>query len=128
MRKRSKSRTKRPERQVNWLELRPVRLRDWKEYKGRVVLIAPRFRSEFGFKMARLLRMKPNFHIRLDTYGSQVWNLMEGDLSVGALAQRLGELYGNEVEPLHDRLEEFLFMLEANEFIAYHDAPAKEEE
>ena len=108
---------------VNLLELHPVRLSQWKERKGQVAIVAPRFRSKFGQRIARLLRMKPHFHIRLDEYGSQVWLLMGSDRSVEELAQRLRELYGEDVEPLYERLEEFLRIMEINNIIGYRDAP-----
>jgi len=67
--------------------------------------------------------MKPNFHIRLDEYGTQVWLQMDGERTVEDIANRLGELYGEKVEPLHDRLEEFLHNMECNRLLKFSEFP-----
>ena len=58
-------------------------------------------------------------HIALDEYGSFLWKEIDGVQSVGALAQRMKARFGDDAEPLYDRLVKYMQILHNNEFILF---------
>ena len=108
-----------PERNINLLKLRPVRSTDWKEENELVVLLKPKFKHPF-FKKILLPRMKnPFFKIKLDSVGSYTWKLCDGSSSVEEIAKSMKHKFGDDIEPLYERLAQFLQNLEKNNFISY---------
>ena len=58
-------------------------------------------------------------HIKLDEYGSFLWQQIDGQRTVGQLAQRMKEQFGDGAEPLYDRLVKYMQILRNNEFILF---------
>ena len=56
-------------------------------------------------------------HIALDTYGSFLWKEMDGKKNVGQLALLLKEQFGEEAEPLYNRLVRYMQILRNNRFV-----------
>ena len=110
------------EKKINLLKLVPVRNINWeKNEEGLIVLLKPKIKNPF-FAKHLLPRLKsPYYKIRLDSVGSFVWERCDGNLTVKELAEDLKAKFGEEVEPLYDRLNLFLQSLEKNRFIFYKD-------
>lgn len=106
--------------EINLLELIPAQnMRCKKNEEGFNVLLKPKYKSSF-MKKYLLPRMKrPNFKIKLDKIGSFIWDLCDGKRTVEEMAKLLKEKFGEEVEPLYDRMSLFLQHLERNAFIEY---------
>ena len=58
-------------------------------------------------------------HIDLDEYGSFIWKRIDAEKSVGVLALELKERFGQEAEPLYERLVKYMQILYNNQFILY---------
>jgi hypothetical protein len=58
-------------------------------------------------------------HIDLDAMGSFVFRCIDGQRTVGQLAELVGAEFGPEAEPLYDRLVQYLKILHNNGFIRY---------
>lgn len=58
-------------------------------------------------------------HIKLEEYGSFIWQLIDGKRTVGEIAQQMKEKYGTKAEPLYDRLVQYMKILRNNDFIYY---------
>lgn len=58
-------------------------------------------------------------HIRLDAYGSYIFQRIDGTRSVGELAELMREQFGREAEPLYERLVKYMQILKNNGFIDY---------
>ena len=58
-------------------------------------------------------------HIKLDKYGSFLWKEIDGKRTVGQLAQRMKEQFGERAEPLYDRLVHYMQILRNNQFILF---------
>ena len=56
-------------------------------------------------------------HIDLDGYGSFLWTRIDGQKTVGDLALELKAQFGQEAEPLYDRLVKYMQILRNNHFI-----------
>ena len=105
---------------INLLDLIPVRNIKWeKKEDGLIVLLRPKFELPL-LKKYILPRLKnPYFKIKLDHVGSFIWELCNGSLRVEELAKSMKDKFGDEVEPLYDRLALFLHSLEKSHFIYY---------
>ena len=106
--------------EVNLLEIAPVRLAEWEEIEGRVVVHRPlspargprRLWERFVYELAAK-------RIRLDEMGSHVWLLLDGEHTVGQVADRLRERFGDEIEQAEERLGQLLHVLHREKFIEY---------
>ena len=58
-------------------------------------------------------------HIKLDAYGSFLWKEIDGVQTVGALAQKMKAQFGEQAEPLYDRLVKYMQILHNNRFILF---------
>ena len=104
---------------INLLDLIPVRNIKWEKKEDLIVLLKPKFKHPFLRKHILPRLKNPYFKIRLDPVGSFIWELCNGSLPVRELAKSLKDKFGDEVEPLYDRLALFLQSLEKNHFIFY---------
>ena len=58
-------------------------------------------------------------HIDLDEHGSFIFPLIDGQRSVGDIAQRVKEKFGKDAEPLYERLVKYMQILRNNGFIYF---------
>ncbi len=107
--------------QVNLLELAPVRLASWEETDdGKVVLTRPRPRTRGLRGLADLLSFWMSIRrIRLDEVGSFCWRALDGRCTVGELARRLREAYGESVEPAEERVGQWVRIMRHQDMLAY---------
>jgi hypothetical protein len=105
---------------INLLDLIPVRNIEWeKKEDGLIVLLKPKFELALLRKHILPRLKKPYFKIKLDHVGSFIWEQCDGSLRVKEVAKNLKDKFGEDVEPLYDRLALFLQSLEKNRFIFY---------
>ncbi len=105
---------------VNLLELVPVRLAEWEEIDGRVLVHRPRPAGR-GVRavMHRLFYHLSARRIRLDDVGSFTWRELDGEQSVEMIARKLRAEFGERVEPAEERLGHMVRVLHREELIAY---------
>ncbi len=129
--------------QESW---RPVHVYEQQEMEGRITLgfnkktriIWKRYRSEtlsshgkrtsrnrdrgYGAqgnldKLAQKLWVTPRVsHVKLDRFGSFVWKQMDGNRNIIAIGALVREEFGDQAEPLYERLAKFVKMLRDNRF------------
>ena len=58
-------------------------------------------------------------YVHLDKYGSFVWNLIDGESNLIAIGKKVEETYGEEANPLYERLAEYFRILESYKFISW---------
>ncbi len=58
-------------------------------------------------------------HVDLDQLGSFIYQRIDGERTVGQIAQLVREAFGQEAEPLYDRLVQYMKILHNNGFIGY---------
>ena len=82
-----------------------------------MVLQLPKFNNRF--LQARLQsRMKhPFISIRLDVFGTWVWEKMDGNQTVFEIGESLSAEFGDAVEPVFERLGLFINLLARRRFI-----------
>ena len=111
----------------NFLDFIPVisPRNDWHE-KEDIVVIDMNHNGVFD-KVAQKLFSKPRVsHIDLDAYGSFVWKAIDGKRDIEQIAKMLKEEFGDDVEPLYDRLVQYFKILYNNGFIKYDKSKAKQ--
>lgn len=105
---------------VNLLEVTPVRLAEWEERSGRVVVSRPRsVKSGLAGMVDTLLFLLSARRIRLDSLGSSAWLNFDGEKSVGQVAKLLREEFGEKVEPAEERLGHLVRVFRREGLVAY---------
>ena len=115
-------RRKRPDEleTVNLLEVIPLRLAEWTETAGRVVVVRPKsMRAGPLGQIDLLLYLLSARRIRLDAFGSFAWLQLDGERSVGQVVTLLREEFGDKVEPVEERLGHLVRVFRREGFVAY---------
>jgi len=108
---------------VNLLDLKPRREVSWEaETSGTVVLLIPKFRNRFVVRWLVPMLAKPNVRLKLDVFGSFVWNQCDGRTAVSEIAERMRSTFGTAVEPVYDRVALFLGRLDREHFVSMEDS------
>lgn len=109
-------------KEVNLLELTPVRnVQSETNEEQKVVLLIPKFRNRYTVKYLQPLLAKPYFRLKLDKYGSFVWNRIDGQATVMKIAEDMKEHFGESVEPVYERVGKFIQMMKREKFINLND-------
>jgi hypothetical protein len=110
--------SKRKVKEVNFLELVPRKSREWEIEDNRVIVLVPKFDSRISRWLLRFMR-EPNFKIKLDKYSAFVWKEINGKRNIEKIGLRFKENFGEEIEPLFDRLLIFFRKMENQKLVDY---------
>lgn len=105
----------------NYLERRPMRPAEmaWStDEEGNVTL----FIENKGFynRVAQKLFKKPKVsQVHLDRMGSFLWPLLDGQRDITALGVLVKAHFGEEAEPLYERLAKFFQILDSYSFVCW---------
>jgi hypothetical protein len=109
---------------VNVLDVVPVRLADWEDDGGRVVLIRPYPRAPWYLLPIEWLRWALAVRrVRLDETGSAAWRACDGARPVSEIAGAVRDRFGAAAEPVETRLGLLIRRLRREGLLAYrgHD-------
>ena len=105
---------------VNLLEMVPVRLAEWQENSGHVVIVRPKFVRPGPLGLIdHLLHLLSARRIRLDAIGSFAWLQLDGTRSVGQVVVLLRKEFGDKVEPAEERVGHLIRVFRSQQFVAY---------
>ncbi|MDK2800681.1 MAG: hypothetical protein PWP27_2171 [Clostridiales bacterium] len=103
----------------NFLDLIPVikRNQSWiKKENGLIEIIIPR--NKILDRIVRIFHKTPKvMRIELDKVGSCVWKNIDGKKNIEEIGKILKAEFGQEVEPLYQRLGTYINILKNNKFI-----------
>ncbi len=104
----------------NFLDYIPVISKNisWDNSEG-IVTVNISHNGFFPWITQRFFKKPKISHIKLDDYGSFVWQHIDGTNTVSSIADFMKKEYGNAAEPLYDRLIKYLRILKNNDFITY---------
>jgi len=109
-------------REYNYLELTPIQNKEYNlNEDGNVDILIPRFKSKFARKYLVPKNKEPYFRANLDEFGSATWILINGERKVQEIGEELRKRFGEKIEPVFDRLTEFLTNLYNNNFIVFKE-------
>lgn len=73
-------------------------------------------------RITQLLLRKPKYsYIELDDFGSFIWEQIDGKRTVYTIGELVKERFGEEAEPLYERLSTFIKILHNNRYIVYQN-------
>ncbi len=107
----------------NYLERRPMRQERiaWSADEEGIVTLDIENTGFFN-RLAQKLFKKPKVsHVHLDKMGSFVWPLIDGEKDIIALGELVKEHFGDEAEPLYERLCKYFQILESYSFIQWKE-------
>jgi hypothetical protein len=114
-------------RVLNLWEMTPNRRAEWVTAdNGLVVVLVPKFRNPLLVKWLMPRLAKPHFRIQLDDIGSAIWRGCDGRTTVGIIAGRLEQEFGERVRPVEDRLQKFFHQLERGSLLALESGNQQE--
>ena len=114
---------------VNLLELVPVKIVQSEESQdGKVIILKPKFKYNFFLKYVLPKMKHPYYKVDLDEFGSFVWKQIDGKQTVKEIGLRLKENFKEKVDPVYDRLSEYIHSLVRAEFIQFKDFDIKKSE
>jgi hypothetical protein len=107
-------------KQINLLELIPRRNIEYETRDNELIsLLTPRFRNRFLVKYLQPHLKNRYFRVDLDEIGSFVWRLCDGTRTAGEIADDMSEHFGDEIEPVMERLRLFFGQLEKLNYIEF---------
>ena len=103
----------------NYLERCPMRKEEipWSVDKRGIVTLEITNTGFFHWNAQKFFGRPKVSHIHLDEIGSFVWPLMDGERDMIALGVLVKEHFGEEAEPLYERLAKYVQILESYTFI-----------
>lgn len=112
---------------LNLLELVPHRCREFDVDEHEIVTVSmPRFEHAWMLRYFVPRWKSPYVRTRLDDIGSFIWLQCDGETPVQVIADRMFERFGENVEPVHDRLKVFLQQLTRRTWLTLHHADGKQ--
>ena len=104
--------------EVNLLDIIPVRLAEYETSPDdRITLLKPKFSLQFIQKYILPKMKRSHYKVHLDAFGSYVWRLCDGKNSVEKIGEILKQKFGDEIEPVYERLSIFMKQLQRGRFI-----------
>ncbi len=103
----------------NYLEKIPVRSEKlpWKTDVNGLVTVEVENKGAMN-RIAQKLFKKPRVsYIHLDENGSFIWPLIDGEKSIIEIGKYVEKEFGEDANPLYERLAQFFRILENNNFI-----------
>lgn len=108
------------QKKKNYLDFIPVKNPDFPsvaDTEGKVTILVEN-KGFFHYLAQRILH-KPRFtQVHLDKMGNYIWPRIDGKTSVLELSAMVKEEFGEEAEPLYNRMVKYIQILESYGFIA----------
>lgn len=111
------------DKKENFLELIPIRNPDLEftaDKEGLVTITVPNIGFFNAIAQTFFKRPKKSY-IHLDEYASYVWKGINGKRNITSLGKYLQRKHGEDVEPLYERLVQFIYILKDNKYIGLVD-------
>ena len=93
----------------------------WSVDKDGAVALEVENKGVFNRIAQKLLKKPPVTFVHLDEMGTFIWPLLDGKLTVGELGEKVREEFGDEAEPLYERLVKYFGILQSYGFIVWNE-------
>lgn len=105
----------------NYLDFVPIKNENIKSLEDNLGIVTLEItRNGLFDKIAqKTFKVPHKSYIKLDIHGSFVWKCIDDNKSVYELSKDIKGHFGNDAEPLIERLIEFITILESNRFIKF---------
>jgi hypothetical protein len=113
---------KKQKSEYNYMVLTPVQNHKSEVREdGMVNVLIPKFKSEFAKKLFAKSLKSHYIKANLDEFGTSTWNLIDGLNNVEQIGKKLIEEFGENIEPVYERLTTFLTNLHRYNFIKFKE-------
>lgn len=114
---------KKAKKNENYLEripMRPDKIK-WSTNEEGIVTLDIENTGVFN-RVAQKLFKKPKVsHVHLDKMGSFIWPLLDGKKDIVAIGVLVKEHFGDEAEPLYERLAKYFQVLDSYSFVEWKE-------
>lgn len=109
------------ERKNNFLDYVPTCNPEytWDVDKKGIVTVHVKNQGIYNWIAQKIFKKPKVSHIKLDKYGSFVWCQMDGKRDIFEISKLVEAEFGQEAEPILDRLVKYFHILYDNKFIGY---------
>ena len=111
------SRKSNKNKELNLLEIKPVRNYQFEVEGERVIVFVPKFKNRFLVKWLVPRLKRPNFLVKLDEHGSFIWNHCDGNSTVGQISDKMKNKFGENFDPTYERIGKFVSQLMRDKFL-----------
>jgi len=112
-------------KKANTLDLHPIRLMESeKRDEDTLSILLPRFKNSLANKLFQPRWKQEFIRIKLDAFGSAVWEQLDGEQSTGGICSKLKETFPEKLIPLEEteeRVSKFLSLLYQQRFISFKE-------
>lgn len=91
----------------------------WDADKRGIVTVHVVNKGFYNFLAQKLFKRPRISHIKLDEYGSFVWQQMDGVKTIYDISELVRVKFGKDAEPIVERLVKYFQILYQNKFIGY---------
>ncbi len=107
--------------QTDWTQLIPERKMDWETDPETqfVVIKKPKFKNPFLIKYLLPRLKSQDYSVKLDKIGSFAWKNIDGKVSFAEIGEKMKKEFGESIEPVDDRLGQFINSLRRYDFIRF---------
>ncbi len=105
----------------NFMDFIPIcnPLYTWDADKKGIVIVHVVNKGFYNWLAQKLFKKPRISHIKLDEYGSFVWQQMDGNRTIYEISILVKAQFGKDAEPVIDRLVKYFQILYQNKFIGY---------
>ncbi len=108
--------------EVNYLELTPIRSYNHiLEDENKVSVLVPRFTNKILVKYLVPRLKSPDIKVKLDKFGSAAWLKADGSKNVQMICDELFNEFGEEINPVVERVTKFYSQLYQYQFISFKE-------
>lgn len=104
----------------NYLDKIPLRNEKygWSEEDGKVTLEIEN-KGMWNRLFQKILKKPKISYVHLDEFGSFVWSMTDGEKTITQIGEAVKERFGDEAEPLYERLSKYFQILESYGFVKF---------
>jgi len=107
---------------ANTLEMTPFKIySDEKNDDELVTVIIPKFKNKIAVKLFSPRLKSDHFKVKLDKFGSAVWEKINGKLKVDHIIKDVKKNFGDELQQEEERITKFIFQLYTQGFISFKE-------
>ncbi|MFI5252702.1 MAG: PqqD family protein [Bacteroidota bacterium] len=100
------------------MEIKPTRNLQFETRDEELVtLLVPKFQNKYFVRWVTPLLKKKFFHVKLDAYGSFIWNQCNGNKSVEEISTMMKSKFGDDFDPAYSRIQKFIQMFLNDKFL-----------
>ncbi len=111
---------KRNKKKENYLDRVPAVAADldW-EVEDDTVIVHQKNKGFYARIAQKFFSSPETSHIRLDAFGSYIWQCIDGKSTIYEIGQKVEKEFGKKAEPLYERLSQFMETLKRVGYIRF---------